>query len=109
MIASGVKKEEYREIKPYWIKRLTKCRGDNRFERTGFFCKKANCQRCLMVNGGLHPFLYTHIRFRRAYTSTTMLVELKDISIGIGNSEWGAPDIPVFILRFEGVEFELIK
>lgn len=31
LISSGVKNEEYREIKPYWIKRLTKCKGNNSF------------------------------------------------------------------------------
>lgn len=70
MIASGTKTEEYREIKPYWEKRLI-ARG------------------------------YTHVRFRRGYTSTTILRQLKSISIGKGRSEWGAPaDKDVFIIKF---------
>lgn len=41
MIESGNKKEEYREIKKYWIGRLAKCGGRNSYEKTGFYCKKA--------------------------------------------------------------------
>ncbi len=33
MIESGNKKEEYREIKKYWIGRLAKCGGRNSYER----------------------------------------------------------------------------
>lgn len=40
MIESGNKKEEYREIKKYWIGRLAKCGGRNSYEKTGFYCKK---------------------------------------------------------------------
>ena len=36
MIESGNKKEEYREIKKYWIGRLAKCGGRNSYEKTGF-------------------------------------------------------------------------
>lgn len=32
MIESGNKKEEYREIKKYWIGRLAKCGGHNSYE-----------------------------------------------------------------------------
>ena len=28
-----------------------------------------------------------------------MTFELKDIDMGIGNPEWGAPDKPVFIIK----------
>lgn len=34
---SGNKKEEYREIKKYWIGRLAKCGGHNSYEKTGFY------------------------------------------------------------------------
>lgn len=80
LIELGIKKEEYREIKPYWEKRLALY--DNRY--------------CLI---GLNPFGYTHVRFRRGYTKTTMLWELKRIVIGKGREEWGyEPPKEVFIL-----------
>jgi len=70
MIASGEKKEEYREIKKYWI---------DRFEGNE----------------------YDVIKFRHGYAKNapTMIVELKNIFIGRGQSEWGAPDERVYILE----------
>jgi len=73
MIASGNKREEYREIKPYWDKRL--------------MCAKGK---------------YDAICFRNGYlpTSPTLLVELKEVLSGLGIVEWGAPEAqPVYILR----------
>ena len=87
MIESGEKKEEYREEKPYWVKRLTG------------------------LNAGFLPFSYrngyekinqkgyTHIRFHRAYTNTTMLFELTDIVYDYGKDYWGAWDEKVFVLK----------
>ncbi len=68
MIASGEKTEEYREIKPYWIKRLVKNYN---------FIKFRN---------GYSP------------DSPTMIVELKGIERDIGKPEWGAPDWLVYKL-----------
>lgn len=43
---------------------------------------------------------YTHVRFRFGYTKRTMLFELESITIGVGNTNWGAPDNEcVFILK----------
>lgn len=100
MIESGNKKEEYREIKKYWIGRLAKCGGRNSYEKTGFYCKKAICFSCITRGNGFHPKEYTHVRFRFGYTQRTMLFELESITIGVGNTNWGAPDNEcVFILK----------
>lgn len=41
-----------------------------------------------------------HVRFRFGYTKRTMLFELESITIGVGNTNWGAPDNEcVFILK----------
>ena len=99
-IESGEKKEEYREIKEYWIKRLAKCEGHNSYEKTGFYCKKAICFSCITRGNGFHPKRYTHVRFRFGYTKRTMLFELNSIIVGVGNSNWGAPaNEYVFILK----------
>ena len=75
MIDRGEKKEEYREVKPYWEKRLIE---DS--------CKS-------YVN-------YDHVCFHRGYTSTAMTFAVKSIGIGRGNPEWGAPsDKSVFIIK----------
>ena len=102
MIESGNKKEEYREIKKYWIGRLAKCGGRNSYEKTGFYCKKAICFSCITRGNGFHPKEYTHVRFRFGYTKRTMLFELESITIGVGNTNWGAPDNEcVFILNMD--------
>lgn len=87
MIESGEKKEEYREDKAYWIKRLTDLNTD--------FVPFSYRYHYEQI-----PFKdYTHVRFHRAYTNTTMLFKLDGMDYGFGNSSWGAPDVEVFILK----------
>lgn len=75
MIESGEKKEEYREIKPYWEKRL----------------RKPN----------LSDFInYDTVTFHLGYTNRTMSFKIKGIVIAEGKSEWGAePGKEYFIIR----------
>lgn len=106
LILSGIKKEEYREIKPYWITRLAQCKGRNDHKKTGFFCKKANCNTCLKHGDGLHSIPYDAVRFTNGYGNNkpSMLVKLKGVSIGTGSVEWGAPEEEkVFILSLGDV------
>jgi len=71
MIASGQKREEYREMKPYWHKRFT----GKRFDAVRF------------TNG-------------YSKGARTMLVGLAGIDSGLGILEWGAPaGEAVYILR----------
>jgi hypothetical protein len=73
MIKSGLKMEEYREIKPYWDKRLSKAYDAIRF-----------------ANGyGKHVPHFT--------------IELKGVRIGNGNPEWGAPPYAVYILSLGNI------
>ena len=101
MIESGIKKEEYREIKPYWCNRLLSMypfitrywEGILERVRKG----EIDFDEVLLEHGTRD---YTHIRFRYGYTKRTMLFELKEIKIGMGKPEWGAPeDKEVFILK----------
>ena len=73
MIADGIKREEYREIKPYWNRRLNQ-----------------------------H---FDIVRFKNGYGKVPALdVELKEIMIGLGVVEWGAPESKkVYILRLGNV------
>jgi len=71
LISSGVKKEEYRELKPYWHKRLLN-----------------------------HLYDFIQFRNGYAPEAPTILVELLGLSSGLGITEWGAPDgVSVYILR----------
>ena len=71
LIKSGVKTEEYREIKPYY---------DSRFKR--YFGNKV----CIMLRNG----------YSRNSPSLMCDVIIKK---GIGKSEWGAPDEECYILE----------
>lgn len=75
MILSGEKKEEYREIKPYWLKRLSK-------------------------NGFLKEFSF--VKFKNGYSKNApeITMEVLSISINWGVYEWGAEnDNKYFVIR----------
>ena len=73
MIATGVKKEEYREVKEFYIKRLYDT--DRHFKH------------------------YDAVRFHRGQGGkVSILVECKGIRIGLGKPDWGAPEEDVFII-----------
>lgn len=77
MIASGEKKEEYREVKPYWDKRLM-------WASVGVWSYK----------------VYDLVCFSCGYTQKRMTFKAGRITIGYGKPEWGAPkDKRVFIIR----------
>lgn len=92
MTASGEKTEEYREITPYWVSRLTTAHkgaigGDlmSKHKCVAYRFKEFAATR--LVNGyGLHR--------------PAVDIECLGISIGQGRPEWGAPpDRDVFIIR----------
>lgn len=102
MIESGEKTEEYREIKPYWVKRLV---WDADYgvpvlhEDIEFICSRPKGIENLF-DAGWKPRTYTHVCFRYGYTKRTMLFPIKEITIGRGNPAWGAPeDRDVFIIK----------
>lgn len=105
MIESGVKKEEYREIKPFWIKRLFRVIDIDytHYEKVDSECAEfyANNTDLLKTDfklGGFQVKDFTHVRFRYGYTKRTMAYKIDKISIGIGNPEWGAPKENVIII-----------
>jgi hypothetical protein len=42
---------------------------------------------------------YKHVKFSYGYTKRTMTFEIKEITIGKGKPEWGAPKEDVFIIK----------
>lgn len=113
LIESGIKIEEYRELKEYWLNRLLK---NPKPEDKGFWAnilrksKKAynkfpflTLKKQLIEQFGVKP--YTHVCFRYGYTQKTITFKIKEITIGIGNKEWGAPDEDVFIIKL-GEKYE---
>lgn len=75
MILSGEKKEEYREFKEYWKKRL------DWYNPNGYFINK--------------------IKFINGYGNNRpwFIVELERIQTGTGFIKWGAPAGECFILK----------
>lgn len=102
MIASGIKKEEYREIKWFYFNRLVETHRINKGNVqycTGncikYYDHFKHCIDCKLINWK-H---YDAIRFHRGQGGKqSMLLRFNGVRIGKGNSEWGAPDYPVFIL-----------
>jgi hypothetical protein len=90
MISSGEKKEEYREVKDYWMKRLAGIKGVG----TGYnFTLLGNREnKCLE---------YDAVHFRNGYSKNApeMLFDCKGIKADKGKKKWGAPDYEVFVIK----------
>lgn len=87
MILSGEKKEEYREIKPYYTKRFSKYLP---FKiNSGFWnCDNTIVETYIMKNPDNLCF---NICFRNGYSANSPSFIAKiSLSIGIGKEEWGA-------------------
>jgi len=88
MILSGEKKEEYREVKDYWIRRLANVKGHNyTWVKDKGYIKIKN--------------VFDIVKFKNGYAkdSPCMEVECKGIKIDQGKKKWGAPDYRVFVIK----------
>ena len=89
LIDYQIKREEYREIKPYWIKRLLEYAWEE----------------------GETPYVFDHmvkpieaIHFRDGYSKKVIVKKFKKLKIGKPNPEWCEPgdeNKKVFIIEFE--------
>lgn len=77
MIQSGEKKEEYREIKSYWIDRLTDQKSSSSFVKPMSLWKFNKYYAIEFVNG-------------YSPNSPRFLIKCNGIEIGAGNTNWGA-------------------
>ena len=90
MIENGVKTEEYREIKPYYMQRLLK-----------YGNVWGSIKDVIRINKK-SMLLFRHydtVKFSYGYTKRTMTFEIENIRIGKGKPEWGAPAEDVFIIK----------
>ena len=98
MIASGEKKEEYRDLSAYWIKRLCFTRIDNPY----VYCVMEKCcMECFNEAGEDYcAFPFDVVTFHLGYTNTTMTFENNGIEINYGCEDWGAePDKLYFVIK----------
>ena len=87
MIASGVKREEYRMPTEYWTKRLTyNGHEDVAWKLYGF-------------SNQLKFKEYDSVVFHDGYTSVTQEFEIVSISFGNGDPKLGAPNHKCFIIK----------
>lgn len=107
MIDVGDKREEYRQIKPHWVRRLIPCTHEcsnghwsAKYLKCVFTCKAVHSH-MNYYSKGIRLGTYGYVRFHRGYSKKTMLWSIKDISIGRGKKEWRAPDEPVIIIKLE--------
>ena len=101
MIESGVKTEEYREIKPHWIKRFFVHADGRRINNpdTEYLARNISVLYSALYEGTIKHINYTHVKFSYGYTKRTMAFEIERITIGKGRADWGAPDEHVFIIE----------
>lgn len=86
MIASGEKTEEYREIKPYWIRRFLNYDLD--IDRRFVFCDQET--------------VYDVIEFKNGYAKDSPRITVEYKGLNIGNTKEGWSDeyqTEVFVLK----------
>lgn len=108
MIVQGEKKEEYREIKPYWVARLFQNNSDivdvgslasGLAGRTDLLKKYIGAHRIM-------PKPYTHVLFINGYRKDSPHIEKEIVSISIGKPKMGlCPELwlhqEFFIIKFK--------
>ena len=103
MIESGVKTEEYREIKQAWCSRLLECYKSvdwcTEKDSDGRFGCIAHGWKCSAIHDIYSIKHYKYVCFHKGYTANTMTFEIERISVGKGKPEWGAPEEEVFIIK----------
>lgn len=103
MILSGKKKEEYREIKPFWLSRLTDvAKNFEMYEGLTNDVAVEICEDIKCSGETYHNFnKFDTITFSNGYSKNRRQfeIELKNIEIGVGKKEWGAANGKCFILN----------
>lgn len=106
MIASGEKKEEYREIKPYWISRLVDLLG----YPAQWQINEGYAFEWPVGSGLMHSMdkalQYDVVEFRNGYSKNApkIIVEIKDIVQDYGKEEWGAEyNKPYFVIKLGNI------
>lgn len=101
MIHIGVKKEEYREIKPYWITRMFEYSDGSTIpsDVANIWANYPNILSFRLGQGLVRFKQYTNVCFSYGYTKRTMTYAIESIRIGLGNPAWGAPAKDVIIIK----------
>ena len=95
MILTGIKKEEYREIKPYWLVRFIEWKGMSKSlkeEMCTDLKRKTSAARWNFDNNYCQNIEYSFIEFKNGYSKNAPSYEIEclGIEIGEGKTKWGA-------------------
>ena len=92
MILSGEKKEEYREVKDYWMKRIAGLQGCG----TGY-------NFTILRDNGFNQIkhVFDKVVFKNGYSkdAPSIEVECKGVVVDEGKGKWGAPNYKVFVIK----------
>jgi hypothetical protein len=108
MTKSGIKTEDYREITPYWQRRLYHCANEENKSATcvEFNLEEKylfNCSNCLVGLSFLKKFKTNTMTLgypKSGDTERILKLEHKGIEIRTGNPDWGAePDKLYFVIK----------
>ena len=109
MIESGEKREEYREINPYWMKRLMRCYGKNECDEKG--CAQICEGHTWKCYSGLQNKYCSSwvgwgtVHFTLGYpkkddAERNMVFAIERITVGKGQPKWGAEkDKEYFVIK----------
>ena len=102
MILSGVKKEEYREIKPYYTIRFMKKLG---FKEINSHTAQAFINEAESYRGDYNHFPAINVTFRNGYSNSSPYFVAKcRLAISEGKTEWGAEQgISYFVLKIDEI------
>jgi hypothetical protein len=108
MTKAGIKTEDYREITPYWVKRLTCCDTDINSATEDLKKGEKNINR----NSHWLPNFYFPKKFiqntmtlgypKSGDTERVLKLEHKGIEIRTGNPEWGAEPGKLYFVILHG-------
>ena len=96
MIASGEKKEEYRELKNFFVSRLFK-----KSSKVTIDYVTATIGLGKLEDYHYKPIRYDAVEFINGYSkdSPRIMTEFKGVEVGKGRKEWGAPDYDVIKIK----------
>ena len=100
MIESGIKSEEYREIKAYWVQRLCIWPDGRNIGKSDaeFLASNISYLISAIEEGDILFVNFTYVKFSFGYTKRAMTFDVKGVVLGKGNPAWGAPNEIVFII-----------
>lgn len=101
LIERLIKPEEYRGITAYWIVRLFRDEYGRKITKltANFLESHLEILKWWVESGKLVFKPFDFVKFSYGYTRRTMTFMIKEITIGKGNPEWGAPKEEVFIIK----------